>query len=335
MTRIGSTAVALPERELTNADLGRDNPSWDMAQVEARTGIRSRRIAAPGETALDLSVRACERLVEQSGLDLGRIDAILYCTQSPDYVMPGNAHLLHRQLGMGDDVLAFDYALGCSGYVYGLAFADSFVRGGLASEVLLVTAETYSKRINPSDRSARVLFGDGAAVTHLSAAAEGGTILATKLCNRAQAPESFYVPAGGARRPRSEATGRAVADDSGNVRSEDDVHMDGMAVWSFVNSAVPDHLRSFLTQHSLGFDDVDLCVFHQASRMTLDSLAKALDLVPEKVYVHMAEVGNLVSASIPFALRAALDDGSIVAGNRVLLSGFGVGGSYGSALVEF
>jgi 3-oxoacyl-[acyl-carrier-protein] synthase-3 len=334
MTTIRHISYALPERALPNDDLARENPSWDMSSVLERAGVATRRISAPEETAFDLSKRACEALVEESNLELSEIDAIVYCTQSPDYVMPGNAHLLHGHLGLGDAVLAFDYSLACSGYVYGLAFADSFIGSGLASEVLLVTADTYSKHINPRDRSARVLFGDGAAVTHLSGNGDGARIVAAELCSHGRDFEKFYIPAGGMRAPRGEETKRESTDRHGNVRSAEDIHMDGVGVWAWVNSAVPAHVKGFLEKQSLTPDDIDLYVFHQASKMTLDSVAKALALPPERMYVHLAEVGNLVSASIPVALRAALDEGRALPGNRVLLCGFGVGFSYGSVLVE-
>lgn len=329
-------SIALPEGVLSNDELARANPAWDMASAAERAGVVSRRISAPDETAFDLSVRACQRLLEESSLALANVDALLYCTQSPDYVMPGNAHLLHRALELGDGVLAFDYNLACSGYVYGLAFADSFITGGLASSVLLVTADTYSKHIHPGDRSARVLFGDGAAVTHLTAGDDGDArIVATDLRTHGRDFEKFYVPAGGMRLRSSEETRREYVDPNGNVRSQESIHMDGLGVWAWVNSVVPAHVRAFLDEHALTPEDVDLYVFHQASKITLDSIAKALEIPPEKMYVRMEDVGNLVSASIPVALRMALDDGSIESGDRVLLCGFGVGFSYGSVLVEF
>jgi 3-oxoacyl-[acyl-carrier-protein] synthase-3 len=334
MATIRHISTAFPERTVPNEELARENPAWEMESVTERAGVVSRRVAGPGETAFDLSVRACEALVEESELALGEVDAIVYCTQTPDYPMPGNAHLLHRQLGLGDSVLAFDYNLACSGYVYGLAFADSFIAGGLAAEVLLVTADTYSRYINPGDRSARVLFGDGAAVTHVSASGDGPRIAAAELCSHGRDLETFYIPAGGMRTPSTEETRAEATDRHGNVRSAEDIHMDGLGVWAFINSAVPDHVRGFLERRSLTVDDVDLFVFHQASQMTLDSLAKALELAPERMYVRMAEVGNLVSASIPVALRSALDEGRVGPGDRVLLCGFGVGLSYGSVLVE-
>lgn len=338
-TTIRHISYALPERVLANDELARENPSWDMSAVIERAGVASRRISAPNETAFDLSVRACAALAEESGLVFSDIDAIVYCTQSPDYVMPSNAHLLHRHLELGDGVLAFDYNLACSGYVYGLAFADSFVASGLASEILLVTADTYSKHIHPRDRSARVLFGDGAAVTYLAGTQKTqkseARIVAAELCSHGRDFEKFYIPAGGMRTPRGEDTKRESTDRHGNVRSAENIYMDGLGVWAFVNSAVPGHVKAFLEKQSQTLQDVDLYVFHQASKLTLESLAKALELPPERTYVHMAEIGNLVSASIPVALRTALDEGRISPGNRVLLCGFGVGFSYGSVLVEF
>lgn len=336
MTTIRSIAHALPEREVTNADLARENPSWDMDRVFARTGVRARRVTAPDETALDLSVTACEALVEETGLDLGSIDALLYCTQSPDYPMPGNAHVLHGQLGLDDGVMAFDYNLGCSGYVYGLAIADAVLRGGLASEVLLVTSGTYTKYVNARDRSTRVVLGDGAAVTHVSGRdGEGGRIAAVELRSNGSVLEKVFIPGGGARRPHSDETRREIADDSGNVRSALDMHMDGPAVWAFANSVLPDHVRGFLESQSLSLDDVDLFVFHQASKMVLDSMTRALGVPADKVYRCLEEVGNLSAASIPYALRAALDEGAIRSGSLVLLSALGAGMSYGSVLVQF
>ncbi len=336
MTRIRSIACALPETEVTNADLDRANPSWGMEQVAAVSGVYSRRVAATDETALDLSVRACEELLGKSNVAAADIDAILYCTHDPDYPMPGNAHLLHAQLGLGERVLALDYRLACSGFVYGLGLADALVRSGLGSEVLLVTAETQSKHISARDRSVGALLGDGAAVTWLSANGDaGGRIVACDLRTQGRRVADLYVPAGGARRPSSEETRQPTEDDSGNVRSLEDMYMDGARVLAFVRSVVPAEIKAFLAERSLGLDDIDLLILHQASKIALDTLAGELGVPPEKLYRHMSDIGNLSSASIPFALRAALHDGAIGDGDRVLLSGFGAGASYGSVIVEF
>jgi 3-oxoacyl-[acyl-carrier-protein] synthase-3 len=336
VTRIRAIASALPAKAVTNADLDRENPGWSMELVAEIAGVSSRRVAAEDETAFDLSVQACDELFARPGFNAAGIDAILYCTQDPDYPIPGNAHLLHDYLGLGDRVLAFDYSLACSGYVYGLAIADGLARGGLASELLLVTAVTQSKRMHAGDRSVRALLGDGAAVTYLSSQDNGGgRIVSCELCTQGSGYRHGYVPAGGARTPSSAETKRETTDLSGNVRTAEDMHMDGTELWGFVSSTIPGHIETFLAERSLTLDDIDMFVFHQASRLILTSLARALAIPEEKVFTYMDDVGNLASASIPVALQAALDRGAIKAGDRVLLSAFGVGISYGSAIVEF
>lgn len=336
MTSILAIEGALPDGVVTNTDLEREHPSWEMDLVAELAGVDSRRICAEDETAFDLSLRACQALLERPDVDVGDIEAILYCTPSPDHPIPGNAHLLHRQIGFEDDVFAFDFTLACSGYVYGLAFADAVARGGMGSKILLITADTPSKWMNPGDRSVRALFGDGAAATYLGIDdARGGRIVATELCTRGRGFEDVYIPAGGARNPRTEATRQATTDDSGNVRTAEDIYMNGTAVWSFATSVLPGHIEAFLTKHALNLDEIDLFVFHQGSKLILSSLARALSIPPEKNFIHMKDFGNLSSSSIPFALRAALDQGAIQPGDRVLLSAFGGGVSYGSAIVEF
>lgn len=335
LAAIEAIGHVVPDNEITNDDLARSNPEWDMGKVAERAGVIARRNVVPGETAFDLSVRACAALVESSGRALDGIDAIVYCTHAPDYVIPGNAHLLHRHLDLGDEVMAFDYTLTCSGYVYGLAFAEAFVRAGMASDVLLVNAETMTQRVNPRDRPLKTLIGDGAAATRIRTANGGGRIVASKLCSRGRSFEGIYVPGGGARYPSNEETRREETDREGNVRSFDDMRMNGRAVWSFVTSTIPGHVEAFLSEHGLSIDDIDLCVFHQASKLVLDSLAEAIGIDESRFYVHMAETGNMASASIPVALKAAIDEGAVAAGDRVLLTAYGGGFSYGSVLLEF
>lgn len=332
-TVIERIASYLPDSLLTNAMLHEENPDWDMVSVADKAGVEVRHIARADETALDLSMRACERLFASSPESKSTVDAILFCTQTPDFLMPGNAHVLHAQLGLGDRVLAFDYNLACSGYIYGLALAHSILQSSLASKVLLVTADTYSKHINVKDRSARVLFGDGAAATLLSRGGERNQLQSFSLCTHGREYQKFYIPAGGARCPRSGETAVENTDRNGNRRTGEQIHMDGMGVWSFINSAVPAHIRTFLEEHSLRLDDIDHFVFHQASKMTLDSLIRVLGIPPEKAYRMMSETGNLVSASIPLVLEQLFAENRFTPGDRVLLCGFGVGLSYGSALL--
>ena len=324
----------LPDKVVTNEDLHNENPDWDMKNVEIKSGVVQRHIAADGETAFDLAARSCDKLFYSGGHNKADIDAIIFCTQSPDYIMPSNAFLLHEYLDLDENVMAFDYNLACSGYIYGLAIARSLIISGTATKVLLATGDTYSRYINSGDRSARVLFGDGAAVSLITASETEEGIRDVILATSGKHHRKFYIPAGGCRLPKLANPVKKI-DNSGNVRTENDIHMDGMAVWSFIQSTVPKQIRSLMERNSLSADDIDLFVFHQASKMTLISLTKALRLNEDKVYLNLSQTGNLVSSSLPIALKNALAEGRIQSGNMVLMSGFGVGLSWGSLLMKF
>ena len=322
----------LPECVVTNDDLHNENPSWNMDQVANRSGVLSRHIARKDETALDLALEACTKLFSENENARGHIDGILFSTQSPDYIMPSNACVLHSMLGLPESVLAFDYSLGCAGYIYGLALARGLIQTGMASNILLVTADTYSKFVSKQDRSTRVVFGDGAAVSWI---AESNSSLGLQDIQFATSGDrnTIVVPAGGFRTPRSEETGLPIQDEHGNMRTQEELYMDGRGVLDFINTKVSAQIYSLLGQNSLTTEDIDLFVFHQASKVALDSLSETLGISEEKTYRNLSTVGNTASASIPIALKDAWDDGRISPGDKLLLSGFGVGLSWASALM--
>jgi len=160
--KLQALSTALPEMILTNEDLREQYPEWDFPRLENRTGVYARHVAAPGETALDLALKACEMLADDDKLDPGSIDAVLFCTESPDYLIPGNAGLVQSALGLGNDIFCLDINMGCSAYPYLLQIADGLFLSKVAERILIITADTYSKYIHPEDRATRVLFGDGA-----------------------------------------------------------------------------------------------------------------------------------------------------------------------------
>lgn len=332
---IAAIEYYLPEAIVTNAQLASENPDWSIEAVEKKSGVFQRHIAAQHETACDLAKLACNKLFISSPLKKEQIDGIIFCTQSPDYVMPPNSHLLQSYLGLSDNILAFDFNLACSGYVYGLAIADSLIKTARAQNILLVTADTYSKFINPKDRSTRVLFGDGAAVSWIKSL-DNNTLgfIDFALASHGSGFESFYIPAGGAKQPKSAESQREATTTRGITRCPENIHMDGLAVWSFINSAVPKQIRSILERNNLRLADIDQFIFHQASQLTLTSLTQLLELPKEKVFMNMANIGNTVSASIPIAIKDAQVTQQIEPGQLLLLSGFGVGLSYASAIVR-
>jgi 3-oxoacyl-[acyl-carrier-protein] synthase-3 len=326
----------LPVKVKTNEDLQRENPEWDVAKVAVKTGIYSRHIAGDNQTALDLAVIAVEKLFMKNSIKKEDINGIIFCTQSPDYVMPSNSFLIHKKFEFDKNTWSFDYNLACSGYVYGLCIARGFIETGMAKNIMLITSDTYSKYINEKDRSTVNLFGDGAAVTIISNSdKEESGIIDAKLSSSGKDYKSFYIPSGGSRLPKNKNSRELTKDSSGNIRHSENIHMNGFAVWKFISRIVPQQIQEILRKNDLSTGDIDFFGFHQASKLTLDSLAKALKISNDKIYTNIGNIGNTVSSSIPILLKDAMEEKKIKRGDLVLLSGFGVGLSWGTILMKF
>ena len=201
----------LPEKTLSTADLSAEFPEWSVEKIDEKTGIRERHIAAPDECASDLAVAAARKLFASSACQPDAVDYLLFCTQSPDYFLPTTACLIQDRLGLPKTAGALDFNLGCSGFIYGLGLAQGLIASGQASNVLLLTAETYSKFLNPRDRSVRTIFGDAAAATLLTAEDSPNALIGPFVYGTdGSGGPNLIVPTGGTRRPRSAQT--AIAD---------------------------------------------------------------------------------------------------------------------------
>jgi 3-oxoacyl-[acyl-carrier-protein] synthase-3 len=330
---IATIAFALGSEVQTNEALGLLNPSWDMARTFERSGVASRPIAAAGETALDLGERAARAMFESAAVQANDIDALIFCTQSPDHVLPPNSTLLHGRLGMRQDVMAFDIVHACSGFVYGLGIARSLVVSGAARKVMLINADTYSRLVHPQDRSTRPIFGDGAAATLIVGVDPTLEVIDASFHTAGQHAGRFIVQAGGAR--QANEIEPPQIDPSGRVHSDAHIRMDGIGVLSFFTAVVPKAVRELLARHTLTIEDISLFVFHQASRLALDGLQRSLAISGDRMIVDIEHTGNLVSASIPVTLARALEAGRLLPGQWVVLSGFGVGLSWGTVLVRY
>lgn len=316
----------LPEKVETNHDLQRENPDWNMGRITEKTGIRARRVAAEEETACDLGAKAAEKLLGRGLVPVDEIDYLIFSTQTPDHFLPSNACALHHRLGLPGHLGAFDISLGCSGYVYGLNLAKCLILGGAARNVLLVTADTYTKLIHPKDRTVRSLFGDGAAATLVGPSDGGpGEIGEFVVGTDGSGGPSLTVPSGAFRMPRSEATAEEFADSQGCVRSRDNLFMDAQAVFAFSLNTVPQAISALMAKCDLKVDDVDWFVYHQANKFMLEHLATCSNIPSEKMVYHLNEYGNTVSSSIPLAVEAFVESGRIRSGQRLVLAGFGVG----------
>jgi 3-oxoacyl-[acyl-carrier-protein] synthase III len=330
---IKSIEYYLPENIVTNEDLQKENPHWNLDKVAEKSGVYQRHIAGKNETAYDLSVKACDKLFQTN--DKNDIDGIIYCTQSPDYIMPSNSFLLHNHLNLKNRVFAYDFNHACTGFIYCLAMANAFVKAGMGKSILLINADTYSKYINCKDRSTRVLFGDGAAATIVKESNEKKGIIDIELGSFGSGYNKFWIPAGGLRLPKSDSTSVEVKNDKGNIRTQNDIVMDGFGVWSFINSVAPKQIDRLLSKNNFKKTDVDQFIFHQASLMTLQSIMRLMKINKEQVFINIHNIGNTVSASIPIALKDAIDQDKINIGSTLILSGFGVGLSYGAILMEY
>lgn len=333
---ISAIEYYLPERVLSTADLAAEFPEWSVEKIDAKTGIQNRHIAAPDECASDMAVKAARKLFDSSAHQPGDIDYLLLCTQSPDYFLPTTACLIQDRLGIPTSCGALDFNLGCSGYIYGLGLAQALISSGQASHVLLLTAETYSKFLNPRDRSVRTIFGDGASATLLTcvdapAPRVGPFVYGTD----GSGARNLIVPAGGMRERRTAESAIAVEDDSGNVRSRNDLFMNGAEIFSFTMAVVPQAIDAVLKKARVQPADVDLFIFHQANKYMLEHLRTRLKIPAEKFQVTLGHCGNTVSSTIPIALKHAALEARLRDGALVMVVGFGVGYSWGAALISW
>ncbi len=318
---IGPIAIYLPETVEDNDLLKAQNPRWDMDLIYAKTGIRARHVAAPGQCASDLGVAAAQRLFAEHQIDRSSIDFLLFCTQTPDYPLPTTACLMQERLGLPISIGALDFNLGCSGFVYGLSLADGLIRSGSAHRVLLITAETYSKYIDPSDRSLRTIFGDGAAATLIEAATKpslGSFVFGTD----GRGADTLIVGQGGARPPEAAIQPRK------RKRWPSSLYMDGPELVKFTLDVVPPMIGRVLAAAGWSNDDVDLYLIHQATTFMLNHLRQRMNLDEEHTPEALAEYGNTVSSTIPILMHDLRAAGRLRPGKQTLMVGFGVGLSW-------
>ncbi len=316
----------------SNRDMLVDNPSWDLTAIERATGIISRRLAREGEHASDLGVIATEKLFDRGIVRKDEIDALIVCTQSPDYLLPTTACTLQERLKLSTGTIAFDVNLGCSGYVYSLAIANSLLNSGMANKLLLLNTDTYSKFVSKTDRTCRPIFGDGAAVTLIESADSNDVMGLFDLGTDGRGTDKLIHSGSGVRGLSSASSSQ---EDLVTNSMKSYLKMDGAGVMMFTMQAVPKTVTALLEKSRLTLEQVDLYFFHQASRTVLDNIMRHLNLPSEKVFEGFSEIGNMVSASIPIALKQAADQGRLKAGQTIMLVGFGVGYSWGSCILKW
>ncbi len=318
---IGPIAIHLPERVETNDQLAAEFPEWNMPLIASKTGIEARHIAAPDECASDLAVAAAEKLFATNNIDRSTIDFLLLCTQTPDYPLPTTSCLLQNRLGLRTSIGALDFNLGCSGYVYGLALADGLIKAGSAQRVLLLTAETYSKYIAPSDRSLRTIFGDGAAAT-LVEASDTPSMSGFCFGTDGAAGDALLVNTGGARQPEAAIQPRT------KWRWPSRMYMDGPGIMTMTLDIIPKMVDQVLSAAAITQADIEIFLMHQATHKLLDSLRKQMQFDETRMPTALRDCGNTVSSTLPILMDQLRNSGRLRVGTRSMLAGFGVGFSW-------
>ena len=326
---VKAISYALPETVLSNERLVQEFPEWSLEKIGRKIGVQNRHVVKEGECASDLAEKAALALFKDWNIDKKSVDFLLLCTQSPDYFLPSTACLLQHRLGLDINCGALDFNLGCSGFVYGLSLSKGLIESGTANNVLLLTAETYSKYLHERDKGNRTIFGDAAAATLVSNegfAEIGGFVLGTD----GSGAGNLIVKTGAARNPQR--FGDCTMDSQGNPVSSDHLFMNGSEIFNFSLDVVPEMIEKLLKKNEMTEDSVDLFVLHQANRYMLECLFDIMDVDEHKAFYCLSDVGNTVSSTIPIALSEAKKEGRLK--GNIVIAGFGVGYSWGGCVLK-
>ncbi len=318
----------IPSNRVGNDEVAALAVNWSPQKILDKTGISERYVAAADECSSDLAFRAAEKLFASESCLRSEIDFLIFCTQSPDYLLPTTACLLQDRLKLRTAIGALDFNLGCSGYIYGLGLAQGLIETGQARNVLLLTGETYSKFLREDDLSVRSLFGDAGSATLLRGIPAEGPLIGPYLYGTdGQGAENLIL--------RRNSLRKAIETDATATKRGEYLYMDGPEIFSFALETVPRAVNELLARAQLQQEEVDLFIFHQANEYMLSRLQSKLQIPDERFVVAMRNVGNTVSSTIPIAIHSCLAEGRLKPGMKIMLVGFGVGYSWGATLVRY
>ena len=320
MAKIKGISFASPSKEISNEYLSERFSKWTPEKIYSKTGIRKRYIASQEETAADLAITAAENLFSEEGIDRGCVDMLIFVSQTPNQIIPTTACEIHCQLRLETSCGAFDVNQGCSGYIYGLMIASSIIDSGAASNVLLLTGDTYSKLIHETDASLLTLFGDGASATLIS-----------------RDTESFSPSIGPFLFGTDGSKASSMHCYTGGFKSRDNqdrnLRMDGADIISFALEKIPTAVNTYLKMHTKTFEDYDYVLLHQASKLILDRLHEKM-AITDKGVTDLEDTGNTVSSSLPCVLAKRFNSKKF-RNKKILLVGFGVGLSWGVCSINY
>ncbi len=334
--QVGITGIsaAVPRNKIANREYTQNFPEADVAEIVDKTGIEERRFALKGTCASDLCQAAAEKLIEDLQIDKSEIDLLVFVSQTPDYRMPATSVLLQDRLGLSKQTMAFDISLGCSAFVYALSVIFSLVQSGHIRKALLLDGETRSRAYHPKDRRVAFLFGDAGVAALIEKDSKFGKSFFS-LNSDGSKGDLIKIKSGGYRYPSSlESVQEKVVDEHGNISTDEHGVMNGGDVFNFVLKEIPSDFKQILDLSQVQKEDIDYFVFHQANAFMNGYLAKKLKLASEKVPSCIREFGNTSSVSIPLTIVSQLQ-GKLDGDKKLLLSGFGVGMSWASSVMDF
>ena len=318
-SKIEAIETYLPKNFYLVKKFKKENKDWDVNKIISKTGIKKVWYSSKNETALDLAYKAGKKLVKK--IDKSTIDTLIFVTQSPDYFLPTSACILQNKLKLNQDVKCFDINLGCSGFIYALSIAAAYIETDISKRTLIICSDTYTKFINKRDRSTRPLFSDAASATQLSKS-KNKKVSSFILGTDGSGHKDLIVKHGGART---------------NFQSSEKpkLFMNGPNLFMFTISSIPRNILKLLKKSKLTTGQIKKFFFHQASKIILENLSRKMNINENKMYCNLNNIGNTVSSSIPFALKQAHNEKKISRNDLLVLSGFGVGLSWGSCIIKW
>lgn len=331
-----ATSYALPVNRLTQAELIQRFGEKAVNSIAKMSGIKERRVVAPGQCASDLALSAANRLIKHHNIDRKTIDLLTFASQTPDYKIPSTSSVLHGKLKLSERCCTFDINQACSSFIHSLQVAHSMIVAGTATRALVINGDAISTLINPMDRGLVTLHGDAAAATLIekSDINDGGFELIETGADGSLF-DRLLVPAGGSRLPSSLETKIEETAEDGCTRNMEQLYMDGPSVFHFAVYKMPGVIKEAINKAGFVMDDIDMVLLHQANKMMVDLIYSSLKVPEAKRFYFLEKVGNSSGASLPTLLSHAWREGVIRPGSRTLLCGFGAGLSWGVSIIRW
>lgn len=331
--RIAAITTYLPTTKLEMSSLSSQFGEHDVTNIIAATGVERVRVADDHQTSSDLCFFAARQLIEKEELQCSEIDGLIFVSQTPDYILPSTSILLQDRLGLSKQTVCIDIHYGCSGYIYGLFQAAMWISNHACGSVLILAGDTTSKMIHPKDKSLKMVFGDCGSATLVT---KGSSTMGVSICSDGSGYDKLIVPAGGFRTPCSQETEIETIDLDNNVRTPQNLYMDGMAIFDFAINNIHHNINDLIDQMGWEKDAVKLFALHQANNFMVNYIRKKLKVPPQKVPTNVTNYGNTGPSSIPLLLcdlcSGKTNEFSPL--NKVIMSGFGVGLSWGSIAAD-